>query len=149
MIDCLQKTRLCFVKILDLVELELRELLDDFGFDQNSPIINGSALLALNGDRSELGEESIVKLLEVIDTYIPDPQRDTTSPFVVPIDNAFLLPGRGTVIVGTISKGVVKRNDEAELLGFDVQLKTTVSDIQVFKKSIPQVTRCKSLGFLR
>lgn len=130
----------CFLlKILDLVELELRELLDDFGFDQNSPIINGSALLALNGDQSELGEQSIKKLLDTVDTYIPDPQRDTTSPFIIPIDNAFSLPGRGTVVVGTISKGVVKKNDEAELLGFDIQMKTTVSDIQVFKKSVPQV----------
>lgn len=78
--------------------------------------------------------------MDAVDTYVPHPERDLTSPFMLPIDNAFLLPGRGTVIVGTLIKGVIKKNDEAELLGFDLNLKTTVTDIQVFKKSVAEVT---------
>lgn len=79
------------------------------------------------------------ELLNTIDTYIPDPERDLKSPFMLPIDNMFLVPGRGTVVIGTITKGIIKKSDEAELLGFDNALKTTVTDIQVFKKSVPQV----------
>nr|XP_023017985.1 uncharacterized protein LOC111507003 [Leptinotarsa decemlineata] len=136
-------------EVLDLVELEIRELLEDFGFDgDNSPVIFGSALEALNGKDSKLGENSIIKLLDTLDTYLPDPERDTTSPFVLPIDNAFLVPGRGTVVVGTINKGTIKKNTEAELLGFDLQLKTTVSDIQVFKKSVPQAVAGENIGAL-
>lgn len=126
--------------MLELVELEIRELLHDFGFDgDNSPIICGSALEALNEKDTEYGVKSIHKLLDALDNYIPTPERDLTSPFLLPIDNAFLVPGRGTVVVGTISKGVIKKNTQAELLGFNVQISTTITDIQVFKKSVPQV----------
>lgn len=126
--------------MLDLVELEIRDLLIDFGFDgENAPVINGSALLALNGDKSELGETSVQKLLNAIDSYIPDPERDLTSPFMLPIDNTFNVPGRGTVVIGTIARGIINKNQEAELLGFDTCIKTIITDIQVFKKSVPQV----------
>lgn len=126
--------------MLDLVELEIRELLHDFGFDgENAPIIFGSALEALNEKDSEYGVKSIYKLLDALDEYIPTPERDLKSPFLLPIDNAFLVPGRGTVVVGTVSKGIIKKNTEAELLGFNVKIKTIVTDIQVFKKSVPQV----------
>lgn len=126
--------------MLDLVELEIRELLHDFGFDgENAPVIFGSALEALNEKDSEYGVKSIYKLLDALDEYIPTPERDLKSPFLLPIDNAFLVPGRGTVVIGTISKGIIKKNTEAELLGFNVQIKTTISDIQVFKKSVPRV----------
>lgn len=122
------------------MELEIRELLEDFGFDGNgSPVIFGSALEALNDKDTEYGVKSINKLLDTIDEYIPDPERDLTSPFILPIDNAFLVPGRGTVVVGTLNRGILKKNSEGELLGFNVQIKTTPSDIQVFKKSVPKV----------
>lgn len=118
----------------------MRELLSDFGFDGlESPVICGSALLALNGDQSELGEPSIKKLLDAIDKYIPTPTRDLTSPFMLPIDNAFTVPGRGTVVIGTLKRGIAKKNAEAELLGFDQHIKTSLGDIQVFKKSVPEV----------
>lgn len=127
-------------EVLELVEIEIRELLSDFGFDGvATPFIYGSALLALNGDNSDIGEKSIRKLLDVIDEYIPTPTRDLKSPFMLPIDNAFTIPGRGTVIIGTLKRGIIKRNDECELLGFDEQIKTSVSDVQVFKKSVPEV----------
>lgn len=145
----INKSELAENDVLELVELEMRELLEDFGFDGlNSPMIRGSALLALNGDMSELGEKSIWHLLDAIDSYFPIPTRDYTSPFVLPIDNAFTVPGRGTVVVGTLGKGVMKRNAEAELLGFDEEIKTTVSDIQVFKKSVREARAGDNLGAL-
>lgn len=126
--------------MLELVEIEIRDLLQDFGFDgENTPVIYGSALEALKEKDSEYGVKSIQKLLDTLDEYIPAPERDLKSPFLLPIDNAFLVPGRGTVVVGTISRGIIKKNTEAELLGFNTQMKTTVSDVQVFKKSVPQV----------
>lgn len=128
------------LEVLELVEIEIRELLSDFGFDGlASPVIYGSALLALSGDQSEFGEQSIRKLLDAIDNHIPTPTRDITSPFMLPIDNAFTIPGRGTVIIGTLKRGTIKKNAEAELLGFDNQIKTSVGDVQVFKQSFPKV----------
>uniref|UniRef100_A0A336MPT5 protein-synthesizing GTPase n=1 Tax=Culicoides sonorensis TaxID=179676 RepID=A0A336MPT5_CULSO len=136
-------------EMLELVELEIRELLEDFGFDgAHCPVISGSALLALKGDESELGVPSIKKLLDAIDSYIPTPTRDISSPFLVPIDNAFLVPGRGTVVVGTIKRGVIQKNSEAELLGFDEEIKTTISDLQVFKKSVQKAVAGDNIGAL-
>lgn len=136
-------------EVLELVELEVRELLTDFGFDGDaSPVVWGSALLALKGDTSELGEPSIRKLLDVIDEYIPTPKRDFTSPFLVPIDNCFTVPGRGTVVVGTIKRGVIKKNADAELLGFDQEIKTTISDLHVFNKSVQKAMAGDNIGAL-
>lgn len=136
-------------EVLELVELEMRELLEDFGFSGlNSPMIRGSALLALNGDTSELGENSVLKLLDAIDSYFVIPTRDYTSPFVLPIDNAFTVPGRGTVVIGTLGRGIIKRNMETELLGFDEEIKTTISDVQVFKKSVAEAKAGDNLGVL-
>lgn len=134
--------------VWELVELEMREMLSDFGFDEGSPAIFGSAMKALKGDISPLGEDSIWKLLNAIDSYIPNPTRDYSSPFLLPIDNSFTVSGRGTVVVGTIKRGIIKKNSEAELLGFDVKLKTTVSDIQVFKKSVPSANAGENVGIL-
>ncbi|XP_030759394.1 uncharacterized protein LOC115884835 [Sitophilus oryzae] len=143
------KADLVDMEILELVELEIRELLEDFGFDgSNCPVIFGSALEALKGVDTDIGSKSIQKLLDTIDSYIPFPERDYKSPFILPIDNAFLVPGRGTVLVGTISRGVIHKNKEAELLGFDVKLKTTMIDIQVFKKSVPEAKAGENVGTL-
>lgn len=145
----INKADLVDEEVLDLVEIEIRELLCDFGFDgENCPVIRGSALKALQGDTSPIGEESIHKLLEAIDDYIPTPQRDTTSPVVMPIDNFFTVPGRGSVIVGTIKVGTMKRNDEIEMLGFDQEIKSTISDIQIFKKSVPKAIAGENVGVL-
>lgn len=125
---------------LELVELEIRELLCDFGFDGiQCPVICGSALLALQGDLSDLGEPSILKLISAIDNYIPTPTRDITSPVLMPIDNAFTVPGRGTIVIGTVKQGKITRNNEVSLLGFDQNIKTTVGDVQIFRKSVAQV----------
>lgn len=136
-------------EIIQLVELEMREMLDDFGFDgSNCPVVIGSALLALNGDTSEIGVPSILSLIDAVDNYIPTPVRDLDSPFQMPIDNAFSVTGRGTVVVGTIKRGVISKLDEAELLGFDQNLKTVVSDLQVFQKTVPKALAGENVGTL-
>nr|CAD7592170.1 unnamed protein product [Timema genevievae] len=135
--------------VVELIEIEIRELLSDFGYDGvNSPIICGSALLALRGDTSEIGEPSIRRLLNAIDEHIPTPVRDYTSPSLLPIDNAFTVPGRGTVVIGTLYRGTLKKNAEVELLGFDENIKTTVSDVQVFKKSVLEAKAGDNIGAL-
>lgn len=136
-------------EVLELVEIEIRELLCDFGFDgENCPIICGSALEAMKGTDSEIGVPSIRKLLQAVDEYIPTPVRDVKSPFLLPIDNAFTVPGRGTVVVGTLKRGTVLKNAEADLLGFGENQKTTVSDIQVFKKSVQKCVAGDNVGIL-
>lgn len=136
-------------EVMELVEIEIRELLSDFGFDGNeTPVIWGSALQALQGNDSELGEPSIRKLLTAIDEYVPTPVRDITSPFLLPIDNAFTVPGRGTVVVGTLKRGTMMKNSEAELMGFDELQKTSVNDIQIFKKSVSKCIAGDNVGIL-
>lgn len=127
-------------EVLELVEIEMREMLTDFGFDGiNSPVICGSALLALNGDTSPFGVPAIETLLQHMDSYVPTPTRDYTSPFILPIDNAFTVAGRGTVVVGTVKRGTLRKNDLADLLGFNQNIKTSIGDMQIFKKSMPKV----------
>ncbi|XP_058832568.1 elongation factor Tu [Topomyia yanbarensis] len=136
-------------EVIELVEIELRELLSDFGFDGiNSPVVVGSALLALQGDQSAMGEPSIQRLLDTIDNYFPIPSRDFVSPFLLPIDNAFTVPGRGTVVVGTLAKGTLRKNDEAELLGFDEHIKTTIGGLQVFQKDVGSAKAGDNIGAL-
>lgn len=136
----INKADLADAESLELVELELRELLCDFGFDGvECPIVAGSALLALQGDESELGEPSIHRLLDAIDGYFPTPTRDVTSPFMMPIDNAFTVPGRGTIVVGTIKRGTLTRNVDVSLLGFDQHIKSSIGDVQIFRQSVPKV----------
>lgn len=135
--------------LLELAEIEVRELLCEFGFDgDNTPFIYGSALLALNGDKSEYGEPAIDKLLHYLDTYIPIPERDYNSPFVLPIDNVFTVPNRGTVIVGTLARGVLKKKMEAELLGFGQKMRTTVTDIHIFNESVASAKAGENVGVL-
>ncbi|XP_012284289.1 uncharacterized protein LOC105701794 isoform X2 [Orussus abietinus] len=136
-------------EVIDLVEIEVRELLSNFGYNGlKAPVIRGSALLALKEDTSEFGMPSIRNLLDAMDTHIPSVTRDYTSPFLMPIDNFFTVPGRGTVIVGTIKRGVIKKNDNAELLGFDEKFKTTISEIQIFQKVVPQALAGENVGIL-
>ena len=143
------KADLADSEICELVEIEARELLSAYGFDGlKSPVIYGSALLALNGDTSPLGVPSLQSLLDALDSYIPTPKRDYTSPFILPIDNVFTIPGRGTVVVGTIKQGVIKRLVGADLLGFDEKIRTTIADIQVFQKSMPEAHAGENVGVL-
>ena len=97
--------------------------------------------MIFQGDQSDLGEPSVRRLLDAIDSYFPTPTRDVDSPVLMPIDNAFTVPGRGTIVVGTIKRGTLLRNDEVSLLGFDQNIKTSIGDVQIFRKSVPKVTR--------
>jgi len=145
----INKADLADEEMLELVEIEMRELLSDYGFDgENTPVVYGSALLALRGDESTYGVPSIKKLLDTVDEYIPTPERDLTSPFWLPVDNAFTVPGRGTVVVGTIKKGKVNKGDEADLMGHGHGKKTVVTDVQVFRKSVPTAFAGDNVGLL-
>ena len=127
--------------VLELVEMETRDLLNDFGFDgSEAPVIFGSALMALKGDPAnkdnEYGEKSIFRLMEALDNYVPTVTRDYDSPFLLPVDNVFSVPGRGTVVVGTMRRGQVKRNDHCELVGFGTTLEAAVGDVHIFNQSV-------------
>nr|XP_033333012.1 elongation factor Tu-like [Megalopta genalis] len=136
-------------EIGDLVEIEVRELLSEYGYNGTmTPFIRGSALLALNGDKSKIGVPSIQLLLDTLDDHIPTVKRDYTSPFMLPIDNIFTVPGRGTVVIGTLTKGTIKKGMAADLLGFDEKQKTSISDIQIFQKSVPEARAGENVGTL-
>ncbi|KAK0050235.1 elongation factor Tu mitochondrial [Biomphalaria pfeifferi] len=133
----------------ELVEMEIRELLTEFGYDGNAtPIITGSALKALEGADPELGEKKIKELLQAIDTHIETPVRDLDKPFFMPIDGTFSIPGRGTVVSGRIERGVVKKGDECEIMGYDKKWKTSITGIEMFKKSLDRGEAGDQLGAL-
>ena len=112
------------------VELEVRELLSLMGFDgDNTPFVKGSARCALEDKQPTIGKESVLKLLDQIDDWIPTPARDTDRPFVFPVEAAIPVPGRGTVITGTIERGTMKKGDEAKIIGFGSKIKTTITGI--------------------
>ncbi|XP_067634432.1 elongation factor Tu [Eurosta solidaginis] len=145
----INKADLVDQEVLELVEIEMREMLSDFGFDGiASPVVYGSALLALKGDTSPFGVPSIEKLLHEMDSYVPTPARDYNSPFILPIDNAFTVAGRGTVVVGTIKRGTMMKNDLADLLGFNQNIRTSIGDIQIFKKSVAKAVAGENVGIL-
>lgn len=120
----------------DLVEVETRELLNSFGFDGDTcPFVFGSALAALEGTRPELGRDSILKLLDALD-QIELPKRDTSSPFLMPLDSKVVVPGRGTVVIGTAQRGQLKRGDPVEIVGFGRRIKTNAIDIHVSERCL-------------
>lgn len=136
-------------ELVELVEIEIRELLSEFGFDShNTPVIAGSALQALNGVPSEHGEARILKLAETIDSYIEIPKRDYTGPVVMPIENCVSIPGRGSVVIGTLQRGTLKKGDPLQLLGYGHDMMTSVSDMEVFKKSVNQCRAGDNVGIL-
>ncbi len=124
-------------ELLDLVEEEIRDLLTKYGYPgKDTPIIRGSALKALEGDTSELGEPSILKLTDALDTFIPDPVRQTDLPFLMPIEDIFSIEGRGTVVTGRIERGQIKINEEVEIVGIKPTQKTVVTGIEMFNKQL-------------
>ncbi len=136
-------------ELLDLVEEEIRDLLTKYHFPgKDTPIIRGSALKALEGDTSELGEPSIHKLVETLDTYIPDPVRETSKPFLMPIEDIFSIEGRGTVVTGRIERGEIKLNDEIEIVGIRPTTKTVVTGIEMFNKQLDSGMAGDNAGIL-
>jgi elongation factor Tu len=124
-------------ELLDLVELEVRELLTSYKFPGDDiPIVRGSALKALEGDTGELGEASIWKLMEAIDSYIPEPQREIDRPFLMPVEDVFTISGRGTVATGRIERGQIKVGEEVEIVGIRATEKTVVTGVEMFRKTL-------------
>jgi elongation factor Tu len=122
-------------ELLELVELEVRELLTKYGFPGDDvPVVIGSAIKAIEGDQSELGVPSILKLLEAVDTYIPTPERAIDKPFLMPIEDVFTISGRGTVVTGRVERGKVKVGDEIEIVGLKPTQVTIVTGVEMFRK---------------
>ena len=133
-------------ELLDLVEMEIRELLGEYGFDTDCPIIRGSALKALEGDPE--AEQSIRDLMKAVDEYIPDPVRDTDKPFLMSIEDVFTISGRGTVVTGRVERGTLKLNDEVEIVGLKPTKKTVVTGIEMFRKSLDEAIAGDNAGVL-
>ena len=136
-------------ELLDLVELEVRELLSKYEFPGDQiPIIRGSALKALEGEKSEQGEESIGKLLAALDSYIPQPQREVDKPFLMPVEDVFSISGRGTVATGRIERGKVKVGEEVEVVGIKATAKTVVTGVEMFRKILDEGQAGDNVGCL-
>lgn len=136
-------------ELLDLVEEEIRDLLTRYDFPgKDTPIIRGSALKALEGDTSDLGEPAILKLVDAMDTFFPDPVRETDKPFLMPIEDIFTIEGRGTVVTGRIERGEVNINDEVEIVGIRPTSKTVVTGVEMFKKQLDKGMAGDNAGLL-
>jgi elongation factor Tu len=136
-------------ELLELVELEVRELLTKYDFPgDKTPIITGSALKALEGDESEIGIQSIYKLVDEMDKYIPEPKRDIDKPFLMPIEDVFSISGRGTVVTGRIERGIVKLGEELEIVGIKPTLKTICTGVEMFRKLLDQGQAGDNVGVL-
>jgi len=136
-------------ELLELVEMEVRELLSKYDFPgDDTPIIKGSALKALEGDQSEIGIPSIVKLVDALDAYIPEPKRDIDMPFLMPVEDVFSISGRGTVVTGRIERGVIKVGDEVEIVGIRPTQKTVVTGVEMFRKLLDQGQAGDNAGLL-
>ncbi|KAL9051224.1 MAG: hypothetical protein Q9162_006151 [Coniocarpon cinnabarinum] len=137
-------------EMLELVEMEMRELLSTYGFDgENTPVILGSALCSIEGRSPEMGVEKVDELLKAIDDWIPTPQRDVDKPFLMSVEDVFSIPGRGTVASGRVERGTLKRDTEVELIGKSkTPLKTKVTDIEMFKKSCDESRAGDNSGLL-
>jgi len=132
------KCDLVSADFMELVEMEIRELLEEHGYDSDAtPVVFGSALKALQGDtESQYGEASIQRLMDALDSHVTPPDRDTKAPFYLPIDGCFTVPGRGTVVTGTLRCGLMKKGQECEIVGEDRRIKTTISGLQVFHQDV-------------
>ncbi|XP_046468327.1 elongation factor Tu, mitochondrial [Neodiprion pinetum] len=136
-------------EMVELVEMEIRELMTEMGYDgENAPIIKGSALCALEGKKPEIGSESITKLLEEVDRYIPTPVRDLDKPFLLPVEQTYSIPGRGTVVTGRLERGVLKKGNECELVGYGKVLKTVVTGVEMFRQILEEAQAGDQLGAL-
>lgn len=136
-------------EMVEMVEEEIRELLSKHGFPgDKTPVIKGSALKALEGDKSEIGGPAIDRLMDAVDAFIPEPVRDLDKPFLMPIEAVFSISGRGTVATGAIQQGIVKVGEEVEVVGFDSKIKTTVTGVEMFKKMMTEGRAGENCGLL-
>jgi elongation factor Tu len=136
-------------ELLELVEMEVRELLNTYKFPgDDTPIIRGSALLALQGEDSDLGVKSVLKLVETLDAYIPEPIRAIDKPFLMPIEDVFSISGRGTVVTGKVERGIVKVGEEVEIVGIKDTVKTTCTGVEMFRKLLDEGRAGENCGVL-
>jgi elongation factor Tu len=136
-------------ELLELVEMEVRELLSKYEFPgDDTPIVKGSAKLALEGDKGELGEQSIMKLAEALDSYIPTPKRAIDQPFLMPIEDVFSISGRGTVVTGRVERGIVRVGDEIEIVGIRPTVKTICTGVEMFRKLLDEGQAGDNVGVL-
>jgi elongation factor Tu len=136
-------------ELLDLVEMEVRELLTSYKFPGDKiPVIRGSALKALNGESGELADDSIMKLMDAVDSYIPEPKRDLEKPFLMPVEDVFSITGRGTVGTGRLERGKVKVGDAAEIIGIKETKKTVVTGVEMFRKLLDYAEAGDNIGLL-
>jgi elongation factor Tu len=136
-------------ELQELVELEIRELLNEYEFPgDDTPIITGSALKALEGDTSEIGVSAVQKLVEELDVYVPEPERDIDKPFLMPIEDVFTISGRGTVVTGRVERGIVKTGDELEIVGIKDTAKTTCTGVEMFRKTLDEGRAGENCGVL-
>ncbi|MBI5451198.1 MAG: elongation factor Tu, partial [Gammaproteobacteria bacterium] len=136
-------------ELLELVEMEVRELLSSYGFPgDDTPIVIGSALKALEGDTSDIGVPALVKLVEAMDSYIPEPVRAIDGPFLMPIEDVFSISGRGTVVTGRVERGIVKVGEEVEIVGLKPTIKTICTGVEMFRKLLDQGQAGDNLGVL-
>ena len=136
-------------ELLELVEMEIRELLSKYDFPgDDTPIIVGSALKALEGDQSDIGEPSIIKLAEALDSYIPEPERAIDRPFLMPVEDVFSISGRGTVVTGRVERGIIKVGEEIEIVGIVPTVKTTCTGVEMFRKLLDQGQAGDNVGVL-
>jgi elongation factor Tu len=135
--------------LLELVELEVRELLSSYQFPGDDiPIIHGSAVCALEDKQPELGEQSVLKLMEAVDSYIPQPARDVDKPFLMPVEDVFSISGRGTVVTGRVERGVIRVGEEVEIVGLKDTVKTVVTGVEMFRKLLDQGQAGDNIGAL-
>ena len=136
-------------ELIELVEMEIRELLNQYEFPgDDTPIIVGSALKALEGDTSEIGVPSVVKLVEALDSYIPEPERAIDGKFLMPIEDVFSISGRGTVVTGRVERGIIKVGEEVEIVGIKDTVKTTCTGVEMFRKLLDQGQAGDNVGVL-
>jgi elongation factor Tu len=136
-------------ELLDLVELEVRELLNKYNFPgDDTPIIRGSALKALEGDSGELGTLAIQKLMEAVDSFVPEPKREIDKPFLMPVEDVFSISGRGTVATGRVERGKVKVGEEVEIVGIKATTKTVVTGVEMFRKLLDEGLAGDNIGCL-
>jgi elongation factor Tu len=136
-------------ELLELVELEVRELLSEYDFPGDEvPVVVGSALRALEGDEGELGEQSITQLMEAVDEYVPEPERATDRPFLLAVEDVFTIQGRGTVATGRVETGTISLNTEVEIVGIRPTRKTVVTGVEMFNKSMQEAQAGDNIGAL-
>jgi elongation factor Tu len=136
-------------ELLDLVELEVRELLSSYEYPGDDiPIIRGSALMALEGKSDETGKQAVLELMKAVDSYIPQPERPKDRPFLMPIEDVFSISGRGTVVTGRVERGIVKVGEEVEIIGLRPTVKTVVTGVEMFRKLLDQGEAGDNIGAL-